>query len=157
LRQGQNAAFVRGDAAGSPPLVRIAVSGPVATRRELLAVIRREFTKINGNITGLEVSERVPVPGYNGVPLNYDDLVAAEAAGKKAWPIVVDGVYNEIPLAGLLDGIEPKAARKARASRISPAPGIHVEGDLVLGGKHMQEKNYANTGNNTGIIGDNNQ
>ena len=118
LRVGKNTALVRGDAAGSPPLIRILVNGPNTTRRELLAIIRREFEKINASIPGLEVEERVPIPGYNVESVNYNHLVTAEAMGEKTWNIFAPGVLVKMPLSQLLDGIELKSKRQARAKKL---------------------------------------
>jgi hypothetical protein len=78
------------------------------------------------------------VPGYEVEPLNYDDLTAAEAAGEKDWPIVVNGRFIKIPLATLLDGIEPKPKRQARKSATAAGhtivnidKSIHVGGDVT--------------------------
>ncbi|MBN9523412.1 leucine-rich repeat domain-containing protein [bacterium] len=114
----RNAALVRGDATGSPPRIRILVTGPVATRRGLLDIIRHEFDKIHATISGLGVQERVPVPGHSSVePLNYDDLIAFEAAGRKTYSVIIHGRLVELPLPELLDGIDPKSERTARARR----------------------------------------
>ncbi len=136
LRQGKNAALVRGDAVAGR--VGIVVNGPEPTRRELLAVIRREFAKINGSIAGLVVRERVPVPGLAVEPLEYEHLLAAEGAEppRTVWPVVVDGVLHEVSIARLLEGIEPRAKRQARAKeRAKGGMTFHVAGDAVFGDK----------------------
>lgn len=146
LRKAGNAALVRGDAAGSPPRVRIAVNGPVSTRRDLLTVVRHEFAKINGSITGLAVTEMVPVPGLNVEPLKYHDLLAAEQAGRKGWPVVANGEFLEIPLANLLDGIEPKEKRRVRAKQISEISIQHLHGDFIQGDKPMTDDHSIHIG-----------
>lgn len=117
LRGGKNLALVRGDAVDRR--VSIAVNGPEPTRRDLLMVIRREFIKIHRSISTLGVKEMVPVPGLDVAPLAYDDLLAAEAADDKDWPVVADGLRHKILIATLLDGIEPKEKRKAQARKRS--------------------------------------
>lgn len=146
LREGRNMALVRGDAVDRR--VSIAVNGRVPTRRVLLSSIRREFAKIHRSISSLGVKEMVPVPGLDVFPLGYDDLLAAEEAGDKDWPIVAEGVRHKILIATLLDGIEPKEKRKARAK----AGGFHFEGDLVLGDKFKGDKPM---GDKINIGGDN--
>jgi len=125
LRKNGNCAVVRGDSAGTPPLIRIVVNGPKATRRELLAIVRDKFEEVNRGVAGLDVVERVPVPKYNVEALNYTDLLAAEAAGEKEWPIVLSGRLIKIRLRDLLDGIEPQS-RRARRGQTKEASSISV-------------------------------
>jgi internalin A len=117
LRQRKNIALIRGDAVACR--VSIAVNGPEPTRRDLLAVIRNSFAMINGSIQGLVVKERVPVPGLNAEPLEYEHLLAAECAKppRTHWTVVVDGALHDVPITTLLDGIEPRDEREARVDR----------------------------------------
>lgn len=115
LRQGKNVALVRGDTVARQ--IHIAVSGPEPTRRDLLSVVRNDFAKIHTSISRLGVKEMVPVPELEVKPLAYDDLLAAEAAGDKDWPVVAGGVRYKILIAKLLDGIEPKEKRKTQRKK----------------------------------------
>jgi internalin A len=113
-----NTALVRGDVAGPPPLVHILVTGPPAGRRRLLGIIRNTFDELHANIPGLQVSERVPVPGYNVEPLNYTDLLTAEAEGEREWPIVIGRKLVKLALTELLDGIAAKRALKVGGAQL---------------------------------------
>lgn len=128
LRQGKNVALVRGDSVARQ--VHIAVSGPEPTRRDLLSVVRNDFAKIHASISRLGVKEMVPVPNRpNLAPLDFDKLLVREMNGKRTVEVEDGDAVLELPLAGLLDGIEPKEKRKPRAK----TGGMIIEGDLVLG------------------------
>jgi len=150
LRQGKNVALVRGDSVARQ--VHIAVSGPEPTRRDLLSVARHEFAKIHASITKLGVKEMVPVPGLEVEPLSYDDLLAFECAGRKHWTVVVDGKPQDILIATLLDGIEPKEKRKAQAKRRGDGKTIVVE----AGGTYHEHQEPMNIDQSINIGGDNN-
>ena len=63
-----------------------------------------------------------------------------------------DGALHKIPIAWLLDGIEPKEKRKARTKERSELGTTIVHGDLITGDKLMN----TNSGTNYGIIGEGN-
>lgn len=65
------------------------------------------------------------------MPLNYNDLIAAEVAGETHWPIVVGGKYIRLRLSELLDGVEPKPQRQARAKKLSQV-SIVGHGHIVI-------------------------
>ena len=125
LRSGKNTALVRGDSVARK--VHIAINGPEPTRRALLSVVRNDFVKIHASISRLGVKEMVPVPGLDVEPLAYDDLLAAEAAGDRDWPVVADGVRHKVMIAELLEGIELKETRKEQAKKRSDGTTIIFE------------------------------
>lgn len=151
LHQGRNMALVRGDNVNGK--VSILVTGPEPTRRDLLAVIRNDFTKINRSISGLVVDEMVPVPGLNVDPINYEDLVAAECDKPRMehWPVRVNSIMHHISISLLLNGIEPKEKRKARAKEIAARQGTTIYlGDHIEGDKTMSEQKIEIGGNAQG-------
>lgn len=150
LHSGKNLAVVRGDPVEGR--ITISVSGPEPTRRDLLAVIRRDFTKINHSISGLVVKERVPVPGFDVEPLDYEHLIAAEEAGDKEWPVVSKGIRHKLLIERLLNGIEPKEKRKARRKASYAGDNhVHIQGDYIAGVKQTQIRI---DGDNYGQIGE---
>ncbi len=145
LREGGNVALVRGDAVDRR--VSIAVTGPGPTKRDLLSSIRREFTKIHRSISALGVKEMVPVPGLDVEPIAYDHLVAAECATPPVitWNVVAEGKLEQISIARLLNGIEPKERRKPRAGRSKDSTTINVAGNYI-----ERDTTMGNTYNVTG-------
>jgi internalin A len=114
LNLEENRAFVVGD-----PIerrVRIAVSGPIAGRRRLLAVIRSDFERIHASYK-FQPSEIVPLPRYPDVLLSYQELLVFERSGD---PIIKKAVGNrllEIPVKELLDGVDLDRTRKTTQGR----------------------------------------
>jgi internalin A len=99
--------------------VSIAVTGPPKERRNLLSVIRNDLEHIHRSIAKLEVTEHVPVPGYPGLAIGYEDLRTLEAANKRER----DEVYNRqvvtLVIPDLLDGVEDISVR-SRDSILDP-------------------------------------
>ena len=58
--------------------VFIAVTGPAAARRRLLAVIRSDFERIHRDIRNLQPQEMVPLPDYPDVVVPYQKLQVME-------------------------------------------------------------------------------
>jgi internalin A len=104
-----NEAEVRSDL--SADRIRIRVRGPEAGRRDLLTRIREHLGAIHQGLTGLEVAEKVPVPGHPEVPpVDYGWLRECERRGRR--DVMFEGIYEPISVAKLLNGIEPPEVRR---------------------------------------------
>ena len=89
----------------------IAISGRNETRREFLAIIRKELNKIHTNFSNLDITEWVTIPEYPNIePLNYQDLLIAEDAGEST--VFVAKIGKRIDISKLLDGYASKQARQ---------------------------------------------
>jgi GTPase SAR1 family protein len=122
LHQGEARALVRADVQGK--CIYIATRGPGRQPRDLLAVIRREFEEIHGGIKGLTANERVPVPDYPAVKLDYRKLLIREASGKTTVEFETETESLEMPLRKLLDNFEDISSRKERVQFIVQPGGI---------------------------------
>ncbi|NUN66092.1 GTP-binding protein [Pseudanabaena biceps] len=89
----------------------IAISGRKETRREFLAIIRKELNKIHKNFSNLDITEWVNIPEHPNIePLNYQDLLIAEDAGEST--VFVAKIRKKIDISKLLDGYASKLARQ---------------------------------------------
>ena len=105
-----NHALVIGDALDKR--VRIAVSGPAAGRRRLLAVIRNEFEHIHRSYK-FEPKEMVPVPGQPDVCVPYKKLLVLERKGMASFTEVTGEDVIELDVKALLDGVDLEGTRRA--------------------------------------------
>ena len=110
LRDGRNRALVRADSEDRRVMLRI--SGPVDGRRRLLGVIRTQFAAIHASIPGLNVLEKVPVPGRTDVLVAYEHLCLLEEKGVPRF--IPEGMSEDVEVAALLDGLEPRSERVER-------------------------------------------
>ena len=76
--------------------VFIAVTGPAAARRRLLAVIRSDFERIHRDIRNLQPQEMVPLPDYPDVVVPYQKLQVMEESGIRTFPEVVGDRVIEV-------------------------------------------------------------
>jgi internalin A len=112
-------ALVKAD--GQEKKVFIAVTGPAAARRRLLAVIRSDFERIHHDIRNLQPQEMVPLPEYPGVVVPYQNLLVMEKSGIRTFPVVVDDRVIEVDVHTLLNGVELEGTRhreKTQAVRL---------------------------------------
>jgi len=92
--------------------VDIHVTGPEARRRELLAVVREKFEEQHRDLKGLEVDERVPVPGEPGVTVSYRDLLQREEDGEEGYR--PEGARRKVRVVDMLNGVETRLSRARR-------------------------------------------
>ncbi len=97
--------------------VSIAVIGNPTGRRRLLSVIRSDFEDIHRSIARLQAQEKVPVPQYPGVVVDYETLRVLEEEQEGEFPLVVNGKLVKLNVAELLNGIEETPARRREAER----------------------------------------
>jgi internalin A len=109
-----NEALVRADLSANR--IRIRVRGPGGGCRDLLTRIREHLGAIHKSLEGLEVAEKVPVPGYPEIPpVDYRWLRDLERAGRVEF--TPPGCIDPISVSELLNGIEPPEARRERRKR----------------------------------------
>lgn len=84
----------------------IHVSGPLTSRRRLLAVIRSDFERIHRDFRNLQPKEMIPVPGYPDVTVLYDDLIAWESVNRSIYSVRVPGRILDIEVKDLLNGVD---------------------------------------------------
>jgi internalin A len=94
----------------------ISINGREQTRRLFLALIRDTFQKIHHTFTNFEVSEWVPVPDYSEIVLDYQNLLALEARGKKEYSIGRPPI--DLNISQLLNGYETLESRKIQVGYI---------------------------------------
>ena len=83
--------------------ITITVLGESALKRDYLSVIRHSLHDINKAFENLQVEQLIPLPGYDGYFVTYDELLGHERAGKKEY---FRGELNEnFSVAELLDAV----------------------------------------------------
>ncbi|MBT3314224.1 MAG: TIR domain-containing protein [Anaerolineae bacterium] len=76
--------------------------------RLALSAIRNQLKSIHKTISGLEASEKVPVPGHPEVPpLDYEHLVTLENLGEETY--IPEGLGERINVRDLLNGLQANA------------------------------------------------
>ena len=82
------------------------VSGDVATRKELLAVIRAEFASIHKTIEKIEATEKVPLPNApEAAPVDLSFLLRAASEGRESLPVQVGDRIIDLLVKELLSKI----------------------------------------------------
>jgi internalin A len=133
LKFDGNKALVRGDVQAHK--LSVSVSGPVAGRRNLLAIIRSDLERIHSDIPKLEAKAMVPVPEYPKEVIEYDDLLQFEAEGVKEYPKRLGGKIVKLDVHTLLNGVDVVERRK-----IEPAVRIVPKGvTLFISYSHKDE------------------
>jgi internalin A len=109
-----NEALVKADLAANRITIR--VRGLAAGRRKLLNCIREHLGAIRDSLGGVQVAEKVPVPGHPTIPpVDYEWLCELERKGvPEFYP---SGLTDPIRVRQLLDGVEPPAARQDGSAR----------------------------------------
>lgn len=110
LKQGEGTALIRADVQSR--CVFITIRAPGHQSRGLLDVIRRQFEEIHNSIKGLTINEKVPIPGYPTVKLNYRSLLVREREGKLTVDFETDTQSITLPLNKLLDNFEDRSLRQ---------------------------------------------
>jgi internalin A len=106
--------------------VFIAVSGPAAARRRLLAVIRSDFERIHRDIRNLQPQEMVPLPDYPDVVVPYQKLQVMEDKGIRTFPEVVGDRVIEVDVHALLNGIELEGTRRREGPIDMPRQAVRL-------------------------------
>ncbi len=106
LHYQDNQALVRADL--STQRIYVQVAGPVPGRRGLLGVIRSQFGSIHRTISGLQVTEQVPLPNYPDIAIDYEHLLTLEELGDATF--VPPGLRERVNVRELLAGVGAIAA-----------------------------------------------
>ena len=118
-----NRALVRADA--EEKRVFIAVDGPTASRRRLLAVIRSDFERIHASISKLKPEEVVPIPGKPDVSVPYSELLTFEKQNITNYPKAHKGDVLTIHVNELLNGVDLAGTRKEYHYK-AEKPGVKI-------------------------------
>ena len=92
--------------------VFVAITGPAAARRRLLAVIRSDFERIHRDIRNLQPQEMVPLPDYPDAVIPYQKLQVMEESGIRTFPEVVRDRVVTVDVHALLNGVELDGTRR---------------------------------------------
>ncbi len=103
-------ALVKADV--SEKKVFIAVDGPAAGRRRLLAIIRSDFERIHRDIRHLQPQEMVPLPGHPEVTIPYQKLLVREQKGTRRFTEIVGDDEIELDVQELLNGVDLEGTRQ---------------------------------------------
>ena len=117
-------------------LVEIKINGD--KKRELLAIIRREFDHVNSSIKKVDITEEIPCNCSKGCPykFNYNRLLMAETVGRD----VVDcqKSWARVSLSSLLDGYEREENRMKERDETLKEKGIILN---VIQNQDVTQKN----------------
>lgn len=102
LKYEDNEALVKADLEDRRITVAIR-KGNARTRRELLAIIRKDFKAIHDTITGIKVQERVPVPGQPKIDVDYKHLLRLEERRDESY--LPEGAEEPVNVRDMLDGV----------------------------------------------------
>jgi internalin A len=91
------------------------VTGPVSSRRRLLAVIRSDLERIHADIKKLQVTEMVPVAGRPAAVVPYAKLRTYEKQGIRSFTDVFGDDVVELDVQTLLNGVDLEGARRGDA------------------------------------------
>ena len=97
--------------------VSINVTGPLVSRRRLLAIIRSDFDRIHSNFK-FTPKELVPVPGYPKITISYKKLLVRESNGQKSFDEVIGDKLIDLNVQDLLNGVDLEGSRQAVFSGI---------------------------------------
>jgi internalin A len=106
--------------------VFIAVSGPSAAQRRLLAVIRSDFERIHLDIRNLQPHEMVPLPEYPDVVISYQKLQVMEGNKISTFPEVVGDRVIEVDVHALLNGVELEGTRRREKTMDMPRQAVRL-------------------------------
>ncbi|HWT03900.1 MAG TPA: COR domain-containing protein [Pyrinomonadaceae bacterium] len=112
LKFEDNLALVKADVQDKK--VFISVSGPIAGRRRLLAVIRSDFERIHRDIRNLQPQEMVPVPGSATLVVPYKKLQVMEHRGVVKFMEVTGEDIVELDVQELLNGVDLEGMRRQK-------------------------------------------
>lgn len=142
-----NSAVIKADVQDKK--VYISVSGPVATRRNLLAIIRSHFQDIHSTFSQLMADAMIPLPSHPNVVVPYTKLVVMAREAEKTFKEVVGEKVIVIDVDELLNGIElhPKITQSHGMDTAHPAErgqpdtsvrtATHI--NINVGGPHMDD------------------
>jgi internalin A len=106
--------------------VFIAITGPAAARRRLLAIIRSDFERLHRDIRNLQPQEMVPLPEYLDVVVPYQKLRVMEDSGVQTFPEVVGDRVIEVDVHALLNGVDLEGTRHRERTRDTQRQAVRL-------------------------------
>ena len=106
--------------------VVVSVSGPLRGRRNLLAIIRADLERIHGDITKLQPTAMVPVPGHPKVVIEYGKLLKFEEKGKPQIEEVIGDEILALDVRELLNGVDVVTTRGKGVPHAEAAPAVRL-------------------------------
>ncbi len=92
-------------------VINLTLAGPAQSRMEFLSDLRAEIRGIHEkSFKGINVKEMAPIPWQPEIAVSYQLLRRLEALGEREY--IVEGVEQPVPVARLLNGIEPPSERR---------------------------------------------
>ncbi len=108
LAYGGNKALIKADKEDRK--ISIWVSGPKETGRTFLAIIRSHFDYIHQTISGIEAREKIPLPDYPEIVVDYNHLLDLEELDEESF--VPEGLRKRVNVKQLLGGFESEQKRR---------------------------------------------
>jgi internalin A len=102
-------------------------AGNASARRQLLAVIRYDFDKINAEFKDrLDAQAKVPLLKHPSFAVDYEKLIAFETKGVPKFHEYVDGAVVEVDVKALLNGVDLQEQRKLTVIDRAQAASVFV-------------------------------
>jgi internalin A len=102
LKEEENIALIKADRYINK--IFVWVSGCLETRRDFLQKIRLQFAQIHENIPGIEVKEKIVIPTYPMISVDYQHLLDLESMGITNFVPV--GLRQKVDVQELLQGVD---------------------------------------------------
>ncbi len=140
LKSGENLALIKADTEDKK--IYIWINGTENTRRDFLSAIRAQFESIHKTITNLDVREKVAVPGYPNIVVDFEHLLTLEQRGMNEF--LPEGMKELISVGQLLNGVAHEDDRqKGNVTNIHV--GKDFNGNLTVGEKNVSRNDTSPT------------
>ncbi len=96
--------------------ISISIQGEAHRKREYLSVLRHHIAGIAKDFEGLELTEWVPLPGYEDVFVEYQELLGYERAGRDKY--FHGKLGKEFSVSQLLDSVVTQQERSEERSMV---------------------------------------
>jgi hypothetical protein len=94
-------------------------------KRDYFSVIRHTLRDINAGFEKIDAVEKVPVPGYDDISIEYDELIGYEESGEEYY--LVGKLKKRFSVKQLLNGIEKEEERMTKDRKVN---SIHIGGSV---------------------------
>lgn len=124
LKRGDNTALIKAD--NENRIIYIWVGGNELTRRDLLSMIRMEFSAIHKTIAKIEATEKVPLPNSpEATPVDLTFLQRAASEGRESLPVQVGNRIIDLLVKEVLNQIEKEGGKGSLQNYV-----INVQGNF---------------------------
>jgi internalin A len=124
LAHEDSKALVTADPVNRQVIIRVKGGSP-GGRRSLLAIIRYDLDRINGEFKDrLEVNLRVPLTKSPHISIDYNKLLTFERNGMSNFPEVIDGSVMMVDVHELLNGVDLEAQRRQKSGEVHNANAV---------------------------------